>query len=227
MDYKVLIVEDEEKLRSILFDYFVSKQDLPTAAENGLQALDLLAQQEFDAVLLDIMMPELDGFSVCRALRKDSSVPILFLTALAEEEDMLRGYGLGADDYIPKPFSLAVLSAKLTALIRRSRGGEEDLLRIGALGLSLASQKAYVGQQELSLTPKEYALLRVLMQNRGTVLSRQQLLTKCWGYDYDGDDRAVDTHIRRLRSKLGSAQGYIRTVIKTGYCLEVPADEKA
>ena len=227
MGYRILIAEDEPRLRAVLADYFTAMGHDPVTAADGLTALALAKEQEFDGILLDVMMPGMDGFSVCRVLRRESTVPILFLTALAEEEDMLRGYGLGADDYIPKPFSLAVLGAKLTALIRRSRGGEEQLLRVGALALSLASPKAFAGQQELSLTPKEYALLRILMQNRGTVLSREQVLMKCWGYDYEGDDRAVDTHIRRLRSKLGSAQGYIRTVIKTGYCLEVPADEKA
>ena len=226
MGYKILIAEDEPRLRAVLTDYFSAMGHTPVAVGDGISALNAAREKRFDGILLDVMMPGMDGFSVCRELRKESTVPILFLTALAEEEDMLHGYGLGADDYIPKPFSLAVLGAKLTALIRRSRGGEEALLRIGALGLSLSAQKAYVGQQELSLTPKEYSLLSVLMQNRGQVLSREQLLTKCWGYDYEGDERAVDTHIRRLRGKLGAAQSYIRTVIKTGYRLEVPKNEE-
>ncbi|MBO5317136.1 MAG: response regulator transcription factor [Oscillospiraceae bacterium] len=226
MGYKILIAEDEPRLRAVLTDYFTAMGHDPVAVSDGISALKKAQEESFDGILLDVMMPGMDGFSVCRALRKESTVPILFLTALAEEEDMLRGYGLGADDYIPKPFSMAVLCAKLAALIRRSRGGEDDLLRIGALGISLSAQKAFVGQQELSLTPKEYALLSTLMQNRGQVLSRDQLLAKCWGYDYEGDARAVDTHIRRLRSKLGSAQSYIRTVIKTGYRLEVPQNEE-
>ena len=128
MDYQILIVEDEEKLRSILCDYFVSKQDLPVPAENGLQALEFLEQQSFDAVLLDIMMPQLDGFSVCRAARKTSDVPIIFLTALSDEEDKLRGYELGADDYITKPFSLSVLYAKVSALIPKSFSVDKRVL---------------------------------------------------------------------------------------------------
>lgn len=223
MDYNVLIVEDEEKLRSILCDYFVSKQDLPTAVENGLQALELLAVQDFDAVLLDIMMPELDGFSVCRAARKNSDVPIVFLTALSDEEDKLYGYELGADDYITKPFSLSLLYAKLTALINRRRGNIRtgDRLEAGELSIHLPSRRVYAGKQEILLTPKEYALLVCLMLNKGLILSREQLLFKCWGYDYEGEARAVDTHIKRLREKLGEYAGYIKTVIKAGYKLEV------
>ena len=223
MDYRILIVEDEEKLRSILCDYFASKQDCAVTAENGLQALEHLSEQEFDAVLLDIMMPELDGFSVCRAARKVSDVPIVFLTALSDEEDKLYGYELGADDYITKPFSLSVLYAKVTALIKRRRGNirSVDRLEAGNLSVHLPSRRVFVEKREVSLTPKEYALLVCLLQNKGLVLSREQLLFKCWGYDYEGDARAVDTHIKRLREKLGNCAGYIKTVIKAGYKLEV------
>ena len=223
MDYNVLIVEDEEKLRSILCDYFISKQDHPVAAKNGLQALRFLEEQDFDAVLLDIMMPELDGFSVCRAARKNSDVPIIFLTALSDEEDKLYGYELGADDYITKPFSLSVLYAKLTALIKRRRGSIRtgDRLEAGELSIHLPSRRVFAGKREVLLTPKEYALLVCLMLNKGLILSREQLLFKCWGYDYEGEARAVDTHIKRLREKLGEYAGYIKTVIKAGYKLEV------
>ena len=223
MDYNVLIVEDEEKLRSILCDYFISKQDHPITAENGLQALRFLEEQDFDAVLLDIMMPELDGFSVCRTARKNSDVPIIFLTALSDEEDKLCGYELGADDYITKPFSLSVLYAKLTALIKRRRGSIRtgDRLEAGELSIHLPSRRVFAGKKEISLTPKEYALLVCLMLNKGLILSREQLLFKCWGYDYEGEARAVDTHIKRLREKLGEYAGYIKTVIKAGYKLEV------
>ena len=223
MDYQILIVEDEEKLRSILCDYFVSKQDLPVPAENGLQALEFLEQQSFDAVLLDIMMPQLDGFSVCRAARKTSDVPIIFLTALSDEEDKLRGYELGADDYITKPFSLSVLYAKVSALIKRRRGNmlSGDRLEVGDLSVHLPSRRDFAGKEEITLTPKEYTLLVCLMQNKGLVMSREQLLVKCWGYDYEGEARAVDTHIKRLREKLGVCAGYIKTVIKAGYKLEV------
>lgn len=219
---RILIVEDEPRLREVLCDYFRSKGELPCGAASGLEALELAGETEFDAILLDIMMPGLDGFSVCRALRKDSGVPILFLTALSDEEDKLLGYELGADDYVTKPFTMSVLYAKTMALIRRSRGSVRtgDRLEAGGIVLELSSQKVYAGKKQIELTPKEYALLRCLMQNKNTVLSREQLLVKCWGYDYEGEARAVDTHIKRLRQKLGEYAGCIRTVIKAGYRLE-------
>lgn len=223
MDYTILIAEDEPKLREVLSDYFISRGDTPVTAADGMQALELAQTREFDGVLLDIMMPQLDGFGVCRALRKNSDVPIIFLTALSDEEDKLLGYELGADDYVTKPFTMSVLYAKLSALIKRSRGSvlTGDRLTAGDISLTLSSQKVTVAGKEVKLTPKEYALLLCLMRNRNTVLSREQLLVKCWGYDYEGEARAVDTHIKRLREKLGDAASIIRTVIKAGYVLEV------
>lgn len=227
MDYRVLIVEDEPRLRQVLQDYFTSKGDLPITAPDGLTALEIAESQSFDGILLDIMMPGLDGLSVCRTLRRQSDVPIIFLTALSDEDDKLEGYRLGGDDYITKPFSLAVLYAKLTALIQRSRGAVRrgDTLTAGSITLQLSAKRAFAEGTEILLTPKEYRLLEQLMRNRNTVLSREQLLEKCWGYDYEGDARAVDTQIRRLREKLGSAARLIRTVVKTGYCLEVPYEK--
>lgn len=223
MDYKILIVEDEDSLREVLCDFFLSRGDVPFAAPDGLTALELAEEQEFDAVLLDIMMPGLDGYGVCRILRRKTDVPIVFLTALSDEDDKLHGYELGADDYVTKPFSMTVLYAKLSALIRRQRGNmlAGDLLEAGPLTIRLSTRKVSAAGTDVSLTPKEYALLECLMRNRNMVLSREQLLVKCWGYDYDGDVRAVDTHIRRLRDKLGEHAGLIKTVVKAGYCLEV------
>ena len=223
MENRILIAEDEPRLLEVLCDYMKSRGDIPVPAENGEIALALSQEQEFDGVLLDIMMPKLDGLSVCRTLRKRSNVPIIFLTALSDEDDKLLGYELGADDYVTKPYSMAVLYAKLTALINRSRGNllTGDRLCAGEITLVLSTRKVFLSGTEVSLTPKEYALLHYLMQNRNTVLTREQLLCKCWGYDYEGDIRAVDTHIKRLREKLGSAGERIRTVIKAGYRLEV------
>ena len=222
MDYKVLIVEDEPKLRAVLCDWFRGKGDDPAPADNGLEALERLESEEFDAVLLDILMPELDGFAVCRAARKESDVPIIFLTALSDEEDKLLGYELGADDYVTKPFSMAVLYAKTEALIRRRRGSlrSGDVLACGGVALRLSTRQVWAGGREVSLTPKEYSLLECLLRNRGIVLSREQLLVKCWGYDYEGEARAVDTQIKRLREKLGPEAERIKTVIKAGYKLE-------
>lgn len=223
MNCKILIVEDEPKLREVLCDYFRNKGEMPIEATNGMRALELAEDQEFDAVLLDIMMPELDGFSVCRALRRDSDVPIIFLTALSDEDDKLFGFELGADDYVTKPFTMSVLYAKTAALIKRNRGNmlSGDRLDAGRMTLELSSHKVFVDKAEIQLTPKEYALLLCLMRNRNMVMSREQLLVKCWGYEYDGDVRAVDTHIRRLREKLGKYAECIKTVIKAGYKLEV------
>lgn len=222
MNSKILIVEDEPRLREVLCDYFRSKGEVPYEAADGSWALELTEEIAFDAILLDIMMPELDGFSVCRAIRRKNDVPIIFLTALSAEEDKLLGYELGADDYVTKPFTMSVLYAKTMALIRRSRGNmlTGDRIEAGGITLELSSQKVFAGRRQVALTPKEYALLRCLMQNKNMVMSREQLLVKCWGYDYEGETRAVDTHIRRLREKLGDQAACIRTVIKSGYRLE-------
>ena len=222
MNYRILIAEDEDRLRDVLCDYFKSRGDHPVPAADGIQALELAQKEDFDGVLLDIMMPRLDGFSVCRSLRKKSNVPIIFLTALSDEDDKLFGYQLGADDYVTKPYSMSVLYAKLTVLINRSRGNimVSDRLIVGEISLTESSQKVEVAGKAVDLTPKEYSLLLCLMHNKDTVLSREQLLVKCWGYDYEGDARAVDTHIRRLRDKLGKAAEQIKTVIKAGYKLE-------
>ena len=219
MKSKILIVEDEAQLREVLCDYFISKGDQPFEAPNGVCALELLQEYEFDAVLLDIMMPGLDGLSVCRAVRRENDVPIIFLTALSDEEDKLLGYELGADDYVTKPFSLSVLYAKVMALIKRNQRKvlAGDRMESGGVTLEQSTRRVFAGKREVALTPKEFALLRCLMENRGLVLSREQLLVKCWGYDYEGESRAVDTHIKRLREKLGDYAGSIKTVIKAGY----------
>ncbi len=223
MNSRVLIVEDEAKLREVLCDYFRSKGEIPVEAADGLQALELAEEQEFDAVLLDIMMPGLDGLSVCRALRKSSDVPIIFLTALSDEDDKLLGYELGADDYVTKPFTMSVLYAKTAALIKRSRGSmlSGDRLEGAGISIRLSTRQVHAGGKEITLTPKEYALLVCLLRNRNVVMSREQLLVKCWGYDYEGESRAVDTHVKRLREKLGDYAACIKTVIKAGYKLEV------
>ena len=217
----ILVVEDEPRLRDIIRDYFCAHGLDCDLARNGSETLDLLRDHDYDAILLDILMPNLDGFGVCRAVREKSAVPILFLTALGGEEDMLRGYELGCDDYVTKPFSLAVLLAKTRALIRRSRGaGQEGALTCGAISLNLHSRLCTADGQEVKLSPREFDLLLCLMRNRGQVLTRAQLLDKVWGLDFEGDDRAVDVRVRSLRAALGKAGGQIKTVFKAGYQLE-------
>ena len=222
MDRKILIVEDEAKLREVLCDYFRSKGELPDEASNGVQALLLIEENEYDAVLLDIMMPELDGLSVCRAVRRTNDVPIIFLTALSDDDDKLLGYELGADDYVTKPFVMSVLYAKTMALIKRNQRNvlAGNRMEVGGVTVDLSTRRVWAGKREVVLTPKEFSILRCLMQNKNLVMSREQLLVKCWGYDYEGEARAVDTHIKRLREKLGDHADCIKTVIKAGYRLE-------
>ena len=217
----VLLVEDEARIRDIVQDYFAAHGLDCDLARDGEEALDLLRDHDYDAILLDILMPRLDGFQVCAAVRRKSRVPILFLTALGSETDVLRGYALGCDDYVTKPFSLAVLLAKTRALIRRGRGvGAEGVLACGAIALDTNSRSCTAGGRLVKLSPREYALLECLLRNRGQALSRAQLLDKVWGIDFEGDDRAVDVRIRSLRAALGEAGGQIKTVFKTGYRLE-------
>ena len=222
MDRKILIVEDEAKLREVLCDYFSSKGEKPDEAGDGVQALSLLEGNDYDAVLLDIMMPGLDGLSVCRAVRRTNDVPIIFLTALSDEDDKLLGYELGADDYVTKPFTMSVLYAKTMALIKRNRRNvlAGDRMEAGGVTVELSTRKVWAGKRAVVLTPKEFSILRCLMQNKNLVMSREQLLVKCWGYDYEGEARAVDTHIKRLREKLGDHADCIKTVVKAGYKLE-------
>lgn len=218
---RILVVEDERNMRDIIRDYLTAHGLECDLARDGREALELLEEADFDAVVLDVLMPGLDGFGVCRAVRRHSAVPILFLTALGSEEDMLRGYALGADDYVTKPFSLAVLLAKLQVLIRRSRGQQRaGVLSCGAISLDTGSRRCQAAGQEVKLSPREYELLLCLMRNQGQVLSRPQLLDKVWGLDFEGDDRAVDVRIRSLRAALGKAGKQIKTVFKAGYRLE-------
>ena len=217
---RILVVEDEGNMRDIIRDYLTAHGLECDLARDGREALELLEEADFDAVVLDVLMPGLDGFGVCRAVRRHSAVPILFLTALGSEEDMLRGYALGADDYVTKPFSLAVLLAKTEALIRRSRGGGAETLACGAITLEPGRRACTVGGRLVALPPREYELLLCLVRNKGQVLRREQLLDKVWGIDFEGGDRAVDGRIKALRAALGPAGKQIRTVFKVGYKLE-------
>lgn len=220
MEYTVLLAEDQPRLRDVVRDYFQAHAVSCDLARNGAEALDLLRDHDYDAVLLDVLMPELDGFSVCRAVREKSDVPVIFLTALGDEESTLRGYDLGADDYVAKPFSLAVLLARTMALIRRSRGGTESgMLTCGGISLDLRTRTVTAAGERVALTPRSMELLACLLRNQGRVMSRAELLDKVWGLDYEGSDRTVDVQVKNLRAALGSAGGQIKTVVKAGYRL--------
>lgn len=221
MEYTILLAEDQKKLRDIVRDYFEAQGMSCDLARDGAEALDLLRDHDYDAVLLDVMMPNLDGFSVCRAVRERSGVPIIFLTALSGEDDTLRGYELGADDYVTKPFSLAVLHAKTLALIRRSRGGPaQTALVCGGISVEPGTRMVTVEGTEVKLAPREYDLLLCLIHNRGRTLSRAQLLDKVWGLDFEGDERAVDVQVKNLRAALRGAGSQLKTVFKVGYKLD-------
>ena len=229
MKATILLAEDERDMREVLCDYFTAKSGgelTMISAPDGNTALHLIETQPFDLLLLDIMLPGTDGFALCRAAREQGDAPVLFVTAREDEQDKLHGYGLGADDYVVKPFSLAVLYAKAQALLRRSRGmTAADVLRAGELELDPARGTVTADGQRIDLPPKEFALLRALMERKNRVLTRDELLDLAWGWDYDGTDRVIDGHIKKLRRALGKHAECIKTVVKRGYKLEVNGDE--
>ncbi|HGH7173505.1 TPA: response regulator transcription factor [Bacillus wiedmannii] len=224
MNKTVLLVEDERRLREIVSDYFRNEGFEVIEAEDGKIALELFAEHEIDLIMLDIMLPEIDGWSVCRRIRKESAVPIIMLTARSDEDDTLLGFELGADEYVTKPFSPKVLVARAKTLLKRADGvvgvAEENAMSLAGIEVNRLSRTVLVDGEEIILTHKEFELLVYLMENKGIVLSRQHLLDQLWGYDYYGDDRTVDTHIKKLRNKLGDRAKHIGTVIRVGYKFE-------
>ena len=229
MKATILLAEDERDMREVLCDYFTAKSGgelTMISAPDGNTALHLIETQPFDLLLLDIMLPGTDGFALCRAAREQGDAPVLFVTAREDEQDKLYGYDQGADEYVVKPFSLAVLYAKAQALLRRSRGmTAAEVLRAGALELNPARGTVTADGQRIDLPPKEFALLRALMERKNRVLTRDELLDLAWGWDYDGTDRVIDGHIKKLRRALGKHADCIKTVVKRGYKLEVDGDE--
>ncbi len=219
----ILIVEDEKNMQEIIAEYMRRGGHSCLTAEDGVDALMLLKNNSVDLMILDIMMPHLDGFSVCKLAREMSSLPIILLTARDGEEDKLKGYHLGADDYMTKPFSPKVLLAKANALLRRSSALPADNMSAGKISIVPASRRVFLDGQESSLAYKEYELLSLFMTNPGQLFTREQLLNRIWGYEFEGTTRTVDTHIKTLRQKLGSAGSYIVTLIRSSYKFEVTA----
>lgn len=208
-------------MQEVLIDYFKIKECEVCCANDGLEALEKMKEENYDLILLDIMMPKLDGFAVCREIRKTKEVPIIFITAKVDEEDQLLGYELGADDYITKPFSLNVLYAKVISLIKRDKGMIiEEKLRAGNVCLDCRRGTVTVKDEMILLEPMQYKLLEYLLHNKNQVLSREQILVKLWGYEFSGNDRVLDNQIKKLRKALGESGKCIRTVIKVGYRLE-------
>ncbi|WP_042351995.1 response regulator transcription factor [Bacillus massiliigorillae] len=223
MAQSVLIVEDEELVREFISDYFEKEVWSIYEAEDGQEALSIFEKQQIDIVILDVMLPKLDGWTVCRRLRKTSSVPIIMLTARNDEDDKLLGFEMGVDDYVTKPFSPRVLVAKAKALLKRSMGDvymNDATRKFGLLELNERSRTVSVAGKQAELSPKEFDVLLYLIKQKDTVLTREQLLNAVWGYDFFGDARTVDTHIKKLRAKLGEESKRIVTVIRVGYKFE-------
>ena len=223
MEAHILVAEDEERLRTIIRDYFTAHGLTCALAKDGEEALERLRERDYDAVLLDVLMPNLDGFAVCRAVREGSGVPILFLTALGGEKDVLRGYALGADDYVTKPFSPAELTARIDALYRRTGGG--DPVDTGEISqppflLNTRNRTLEKNGQRVKLTQVEYSIIKLFMDNPGKALSREEILDSVWGRDYFGELKIVDVNIRRLRIKIEddpTNPAYITTMWGYGY----------
>lgn len=217
----VLIVEDEKNMQNIIVEYMRRGGHTCFTADDGVDALMVLKSNPMDLMILDVMMPHLDGFSVCKMAREMSNMPIIMLTAKGGEDDKLKGYEYGADDYMTKPFSPKVLLAKANALLRRSSSAPLDALSVGKITVIPSSHKVFIDGQEITLTHKEYELLYFLMVNPGQIFARDQLLNRIWGYDFEGTTRTVDTHIKTLRQKLGDEGKHIVTLIRSGYKFEV------
>lgn len=225
MKRTILIVEDEDILREIVKDYLLNEGYEVLEAKDGIQALSIFEENEVDLLILDIMLPELDGWSVCRRIRKTSNVPIIMLTARVDEDDTLLGFELGADDYVTKPYSPPILLARVKRLVESrysstvSKSNEDALTRSG-VHVHFPSRTVTVDGEDINLTYTEFEILTYLMQNQGIIISREQLITKIWGYEFAGDDRTVNSHIRNLRNKLGDKASCIVTVVRSGYKFE-------
>lgn len=217
----VLIVEDEKNMQDIIVEYIQRGGHTCFTADDGVDALMVLKNNPVDLIILDIMMPHMDGFSVCKIAREMSNMPVIMLTAKSGEDDKLKGYEYGADDYMTKPFSPRVLLAKANALLRRSSSAPLDVLNFGKIAVVQSSHKVFIDGQEITLTHKEYELLHFFMVNPGQIFTRDQLLNRIWGYDFEGTTRTVDTHIKTLRQKLGDEGKHIVTLIRSGYKFEV------
>ncbi|MCF0150846.1 MAG: response regulator transcription factor [Firmicutes bacterium] len=221
---KILIVDDEEKIRTVIREYAVFNNYETDEAEDGVEAVNKCLNDDFDLVIMDIMMPRLDGYSACKQIKREKDIPVIMLSARGEEYDKLFGFELGIDDYVVKPFSPKELMARVAAVLARKNRPEEEkkpsLLKSGELEVNTESRIVTVAGEKIDLTLKEYEILVYLMQNRNIALSRARLLSDIWGYDFFGDDRTIDTHIKNLRGRLGSCRDKISTVRGVGYKFE-------
>ena len=218
--YKLLIVDDEEKIRTLISKYAVFEGYEVMCAEDGMTATELFERYDFDLIILDIMLPDIDGFTVCRKLRKTKKTPVIMLSARGEEYDRLHGFEVGVDDYVVKPFSPKELMMRVAAILKRTSNVSGDCFEFEGLKVDFAGRIVYVDGNKAYLTPKEYDLLFYLIKNKGIALTREKLISNVWGYDFFGDDRTLDTHIKLLRKNLGSYSGLIVTLRGVGYRFE-------
>ncbi len=219
---KILVVDDESRMRKLVKDFLVKQNYEVLEAGDGMEAVDIFfEQQDISLVILDVMMPKMDGWQTCREIRSYSKVPIIMLTARGDEKDELQGFELGVDEYISKPFSPKILVARVEAILRRtSRITPEDILRVNGIEINKAAHQVSIDGVEVELSYKEFELLTYFVENKGIALSREKILNNVWNYDYFGDARTIDTHVKKLRSKLGEKGNMIKTIWGMGYKLE-------
>ena len=220
---KILVVDDEARMRKLVKDFLTKKNFQVLEAGNGEEAMDIFYEEKDIAlIILDVMMPKMDGWEVCREIRKNSKVPIIMLTARSDERDELLGFDLGVDEYISKPFSPKILVARVEAILRRTgQNNPEDVISAGGIVIDKAAHLATVDGKPMELSFKEFELLTYFLENQGIALSREKILNSVWNYDYFGDARTIDTHVKKLRSKMGDKGEYIKTVWGMGYKFEV------
>ena len=220
---KILVVDDESRMRKLVKDFLTKKNFQVLEAGNGEEAMDIFYnEKDIALIILDVMMPKMDGWEVCREIRKNSKVPIIMLTARSDERDELLGFDLGVDEYISKPFSPKILVARVEAILRRTgQANPEDVLSAGGIVIDKAAHLATVDGKQMVLSFKEFELLTYFLENEGIALSREKILNSVWNYDYFGDARTIDTHVKKLRSKMGDKGEYIKTVWGMGYKFEV------
>ena len=223
---KVLVVDDEERMRKLISDFLKIKGYETVEAGDGEEAIDVFfADKEIALIILDVMMPKMDGWEVLKTVREHSKVPVIMLTARTEETDELKGFEYGADEYISKPFSPKILVARVEAILRRSGVNQDEVVRIGGIEVDKSAHSVKIDGKEIELSFKEYELLLYFIENKGIALSREKILNNVWNYDYFGDARTIDTHVKKLRAKMGAKGDYIKTVWGMGYKFEV--EEKA
>ncbi len=220
---QILVVDDESRMRKLVKDFLEREGFTVLEAADGMEAVDTFYEhKDIDLIILDVMMPRMDGWQVCREIRQSSQVPIIMLTARSEERDELQGFDLGVDEYISKPFSPKILVARVSAILRRSHGlGNEEIVSAGGIEINKAAHIVKIGEEMIDLSYKEFELLVYFVENQGIALSREKILNNVWNYDYFGDARTIDTHVKKLRSKLGDKGDYIKTVWGMGYKFEV------